>query len=250
MRRAPPVGHFEQLGTVVPKGLGARRVRAYLPAATDATPRPLIVMFDGQNIFDDAGSFVGGWHAHRAVDRLARERAPIVVGIDHGGAHRIAELSPFSDGTRGGHLEGFLAAVIDQLLPRLRARFAIRDLPFIGGSSLGGLASLYAHLQHPDLFGGALAMSPSLWFARARVAAWLRAQPAPPRSRIYLDIGTPEGAFRMQPLVVRLGRELRQRGWRETGNRRLLVHVDPRGRHRESSWRRRLPAALRFLVAP
>jgi enterochelin esterase-like enzyme len=250
MRRVPPVGHFEQLGTVVPKGLGARRVRAYLPAAADGTPRPLIIMFDGQNIFDDAGSFVGGWHVHRAVDRIARERAPIVVGIDHGHAQRIAELSPFSDGTRGGHLEVFLAAVIDQLLPRLHARFAIRDLPLIGGSSLGGLASLYAHLLHPQLFGGALAMSPSLWFTRARVAAFLRAQPAPAQSRIYLDIGASEGAFRMQPLVERLGRELRERGWRATGSRRLLVHVDPRGLHRESSWRRRIPAALRFLVAP
>ncbi|MDX2089186.1 MAG: alpha/beta hydrolase-fold protein [Kofleriaceae bacterium] len=241
-------GHFESLGTIQPRGFGKRRVRAYVPAAADGSPRPLLLMFDGQNLFDDAGGFAGGWNMDRAVERVARARAPIVVGIDHGGRKRIDELTPFGDGARGGRLDAFLAAVTDDLLPRLHARFAIRDLPIIGGSSLGGLASLYAHFLRPDRFGGALAMSPSLWFTQARFAAFLRARPAPPRSRIYLDIGVREGDGQMKPLVDSLGRELRKRGWRATGTHRLLVRIDPRGRHHESSWARRLTAAVRFVV--
>lgn len=241
-------GHFVSLGTIRPHGFGARRVRAYLPAAADATPRPLLVMFDGQNLFEDAGSFAGGWHIHRAVERVARAHAPIVVGIDHGGVKRIDELTPYRDGARGGHLDAFLAAVTDDLLPRLQARFAIRDLPIIGGSSLGGLASLYAHFVRPDLFGGALAMSPALWFTQERFAAFIRSRPAPRRSRIYLDIGAREGDGRIKSIVESFGRELRTRGWRATGTHRLFVRVDPRGRHHESSWARRVTAAIRFVV--
>ncbi|HEY4177924.1 MAG TPA: alpha/beta hydrolase-fold protein [Kofleriaceae bacterium] len=240
-------GKFLELGTITPRGFGPRRVRAYLPAVPG--PRPLLIMFDGQNIFGDARSFAGGWHVHTAIDRIARARAPIVVGIDHGGVDRIAELSPFSDGKRGGKLDPFLGAVID-LVPRLRARLPTVGLPFIGGSSLGGLAALYAHFLRPDLFAGALAMSPSLWFTRDRFAAFVRSQPEPPTSRIYLDIGATEGQGKMRPLVEQFSRELRSRGWRATGEHRIRVWVDPRGRHNEASWRRRFPAALRFMLAP
>ncbi|HEY4056844.1 MAG TPA: alpha/beta hydrolase-fold protein [Kofleriaceae bacterium] len=239
-------GHFMELGTITPRGFGPRRVRAYLPAAPG--PRPLLIMFDGQNLFGDAGSFAGGWHVHTSVDRIARERAPIVVAIDHGGVDRIAELSPYSDGKRGGKLDAFLGAITDSLLPRLRLPTV--GLPFLGGSSLGGLASLYAHFLRPDLFAGALAMSPSLWFTRDRFAAFIRSRPAPPSSRIYLDIGATEGNGKMRPLVEQFGRELRRRGWRAAGDHRVMVRVDPRGRHKESSWRRRFPAALRFMLAP
>lgn len=241
-------GRFLELGTISPRGFGPRRVRAYLSAAPG--PRPTLIMFDGQNIFGDAGSFAGGWHVDHAVDRIASARAPIVVAIDHGGVDRIAELSPYSDGKRGGKLDAVLRAVTDTLVPRLRTHLPSVGLPFIGGSSLGGLAALYAHFLRPDLFAGALAMSPSLWFTRDRFAAFIRSRPEPPHSRIYLDLGASEGQGKTRPLVEQFGRELRRRGWRATGERRVRVRIDPRGRHEEASWRRRFPAALRFLLAP
>ena len=241
-------GRFLELGTIAPRGLGPRRVRAYVPAVPG--PRPLLVMFDGQNLFDDAGSFAGGWHVHRAVDRIARARAPIVVAIDHGGIDRIAELSPYSDGKRGGKLDAVLGAVTETLLPRLRTHLHIAGLPFIGGSSLGGLAAVYAHFLRPDLFAGALAMSPSLWFTHDRFARFIQSRPNPLHSRIYLDAGASEGRGSTSVRVDRFGRELRRRGWRATGEHRVLVRIDPRGRHTEASWRRRFPAALRFLLAP
>ena len=64
-----------------------RKVRIYLPKRLRETdpPRPLVLMFDGQNVFHDEPSFAGGWHAHLAVERIARVKrpAPIVVAIDH-----------------------------------------------------------------------------------------------------------------------------------------------------------------------
>ena len=252
-------GHFEELGTVHPTGLGRRRVRAFVPAGGAAGgARPLLIMFDGQNVFGDHGSYAGGWHVHEAVSQLARTRraaAPVVIGLEHGGVARIDELTPFSDGRRGGKLDAIVGTLVDELLPRAHARFDLGYGPgshFIGGSSLGGLAALYAHLSRPDVFGGALAMSPSLWFARARFTAFARAQPVPERSRIYLDMGVREGDGRSLPITEAFARQLRARGWgepSERGHLRVMMRPDARGRHDEKAWRRRFPMALRFLLA-
>lgn len=241
--------------------LGERRVRAYVPPrgrARHGCARPLLVMFDGQNLFGDRESFAGGWHVHEALDRFARARrspAPIVVAIDNGGTARIDELAPLRDEQHGGgQLPAFVSAIVDELLPRLARQFDVIDASsarFIGGSSLGGLAALYAHLVYPHVFGGALAMSPSLWFTRARVAALLHAQPRPAWSRIYLDCGAREGEA-MWPAIEAFARRLRRRRWHDVpsrDDRRLLVRLDSRGKHHEAAWRRRFPRALQFLLA-
>jgi predicted alpha/beta superfamily hydrolase len=214
-------------------------------------------MFDGQNLFGDRGSFAGGWHVHEAAAQFARVRrtiAPIVVALDHGHSARIAELTPFSDGARGGRLEALLGTITDELLPRVHARFPILQGPtahFLGGASLGGLAAVYGHLVRPDTFGGALAMSPSLWFTRDRLAGFLHGLPRPTHSRIYLDVGGREGTG-MRPSITSFARGLHARGWLAPDARsdlRVQLRVDARGRHHERAWRRRFPAALRFLFA-
>lgn len=224
-------------------------------APPDGTKRPLLVLFDGQNVFDDAGSFAGGWHVHDAVDKLVAWRpvAPIVVAIDHGGEARIDELTPFGDGRRGGKLDAVVGTVVDELLPRVHARFDLGYGPgahFVGGSSLGGLAALYTHLARPEVFGGAIAMSPSLWFARGKVETFVRARSNPYRSRIYLDVGAREAGGRMLPVVEAMARHFRDRGWsapEERRDLRIMMRPDARGGHDERAWRRRFPKALRFL---
>jgi enterochelin esterase-like enzyme len=249
-------GHFEDLGTLVVRGIGSRRVRAFVPVrgrAAAGAARPVLFMFDGQNVFDDAGSFAGGWHVHEALDRFAHTRrtpAPIVVAIDHGGSARIDELAPFADAKHGGgKLPRLIDAIVGKLVPRVDAHFGAAGRRFVGGASLGGLAALYAHLVHSDVFDGAIAMSPSLWFTRARVAALLHEQAIPAWSRVYLDCGGREGTG-MWPPIEAFAARLRRRGWSEgRGERRVRLRFAPRGRHAETAWRRRFPAALRFMLA-
>ncbi|CAN5773813.1 hypothetical protein BH09MYX1_BH09MYX1_35230 [soil metagenome] len=244
---------------VHPPGLAPRRARAYVPAAPpEGTKRPLLVLFDGQNVFDDEGSFAGGWYAHEAVDKLVAWRpvAPVIIGLDHGGVARIDELTPFSDGRRGGKLDAIVGTLVDELLPRAHSSFDLEYGPgahFVGGSSLGGLAALYTHLKRPDVFGGALAMSPSLWFTRKKVDTFVSEQKNPYRSRIYLDAGAREGGGRMLPLTEAMASHFRNRGWAkpdEVRDLRVMLRPDARGGHDEGSWRRRFPKALRFLCEP
>jgi enterochelin esterase-like enzyme len=242
-------GEVHVLGPYAVPGLAPRRVRVYLPRdTTPDEPRPLLLMFDGQNLFDDAPSYAGGWRLHAAVEKLAKARrpAPIVAGIDHGGPARIGELSPFPVRGEPGRLDLLLDWTVGTLLPALADAYPLHPSltgTIVGGSSMGGLAALYAHFRHPEAFGGALAMSPALWVGEGALFAELAARPNPPVSQIYLDCGAREGRGTARPLAAALADRLAARGY---GPDRLLWRCDNRGAHNEASWRRRLPQALRF----
>ncbi len=233
MSRTRPPGTLSDLEPFRPPGAPERRVRAYVPAGLTG-PAPLLVLLDGQNVFSDHGSFAGGWYAHEAVDRLVRP--PIVVAVDNGGAHRVHELGP---GVRE-----FVAAVALDLVPRLERRFPLAgpESRALGGASLGGLAALVAWLDHPEVFGAAMAMSPSLWFGRGALLTEIERAASLPESRLYVDAGARERG-RMFADAARLADLLSERVEAD----RLLWRPDQRGTHHERHWRRRLPKALRFL---
>ncbi len=234
-------GPFEIVPGVPPK----RSVRVYEPSRLRQQDRPLLLMFDGQNVFDDAPSFAGGWHAHSAVERLARSVAPpVVVGIDHGHEHRISELSPFAVAGHEPGLERFLHWITSWLLPKLRREHELSSDPrrvIVAGSSMGGLAALYAALRMPDIFGGAIAMSPSLWIGRGAMFQWVQRHGASSRARVYLDAGAREAGGRMLAAAERMAYTLRKSAPVD-----LHFRADPRGEHREADWRRRLLPALRY----
>ena len=229
-----------------------RDVLVYLPPSYHGSRRsyPVLYMHDGQNLFDPATSFAGEWGVGRILDAAARRGLEaIVVGVPNAGARRLDEYSPFRDpglgeGGRGAAYAAFLAGTLKTLVDgRFRTRPS-RDSTIIAGSSMGGLISLYALFRHSDVFGAAGALSPSLWFAGGAIFADVARSPFVP-ARIYLDIGTLEGAEhvanarRMRDLLVakgyRLGRQLR---WLESRC----------GRHDERSWGRRFARALPWLL--
>jgi predicted alpha/beta superfamily hydrolase len=239
------VGELLVLGSYGIDGLaGPRRVRVWLPRGFDRNKaRPALYLFDGQNVFGDHGAHAGGWHANVSVDGLSPRTnyPPIVVGIDHGGTKRIEDLG------RPDVTDRLLDWMGHTLMPDVRSRFGATDGPIgavVGGSSMGGLAALYAHFRRPDLFGGAIAMSPSFWFGGRFIFPFVAREPNPYVTRVYLDCGRREGGGRMATLVEEMGRHLSSRGWRGA---QLMIRIDPRGAHAERAWRRRLPKALRFM---
>jgi hypothetical protein len=204
--------------------------RGKTDAPAPASP-PLLLMFDGQNIFDDAPSFAGGWHLHAAVERRARSRrkavAPVVLGLEHGGVLRMRELNPFAP---DGRLDAQLDWIEGTLLPDVRARLGLALCEvWVGGSSMGALAALYAHLSRPHLFRGALAMSPALPVTRGAFFS-------------VTQRGIRRPGQRHRSRGTGLATRLRRRGWRPTNWRHFVKAANTR-RH----WRWRLPR--RFLFA-
>ncbi len=236
----------------VPGFDGERYVRVYLPTERPDARLPVLYAFDGQNIFHDDPSHCGGWYLHHAVSDLSRagKTAPVIVGIDHGGVQRLDELSPFACAHSCGKADRLLTWLRRELMPRISREFEVRRDAAgtaIGGSSMGGLAALYAHFHRPDLFGAALCMSPSLWFADGKIYDWIAGRPRPRSSRIYIDAGAREGhEGQMLSDAERLVEHLRARGYDATD---LHWCPDPHGRHCEPDWRKRAPTALQFLFS-
>jgi predicted alpha/beta superfamily hydrolase len=244
---------LHHLGPLDVPGLAARTVRVYSPPHVHRdAPAPVIYMFDGQNMFDDEPSYAGGWHLHKTARSLWKKhkRAPVIVGIDHGGVARIDELSPWQAAPGEGKIDALLGWLWGSVAPRIQAEFGVSADPAlvgIGGSSMGGLAALYAHLEAPERCGLALSMSPSLWVANGRIFEHAASKGRSATSRIYLDAGGRESGGRLLEAARKLASTLRGRGWDDASLRFVEAK---RGTHSEKDWRRRAPAALEFLFVP
>ena len=228
-----------------------RYVDVYLPGSYEKDARrryPVVYMQDGQNLSDPAIAFAGQtWNLHEGVGWLAgRGVEAIVVGV-HNTPGRLAEYSPVADAKHGGgEGERYARFLIDTLKPRIDADYRTRrerEATVIAGSSMGGLIALYLYFRRPSPFGRAAVMSPSLWFGRRAVLDMV-GRTRQTRGRIYLDVGTSEGAGTLRNARV-LNRLLRRKGYRKD----TLRYIEAEGhQHREADWAWRLPQALEFLL--
>ena len=171
-----------------------------------------------------------------------------MVAVPNWGEARLQEYSPFLDREAGGgQADDYLEFLVATLKPRIDQEFRTdpsRVATGIGGSSMGGVLSLYAYFRRPETFGFAASLSPSLWFADRAIFPFVETAQFTP-GRIYLDIGTEEGASALTN--ARLMRELLlAKGYREGVNLRWVEDVG--ADHTESVWGRRFKAAIPFLL--
>lgn len=236
-----------------PPGLRpARDILVALPPGYDDERRsyPVVYLHDGQNLFDPATSFAGDWGLVTSLQQLARDQVKaIVVGIPNRGRRRRYEYSPFRDIIHGGGGgDRYLRFITESLKPLIDASFRTRTgraHTVIAGSSLGGLISLYALYRHPEVFGAAGVLSPSLWFADRAIFRFLAGLRPGPRGRIHLDVGTEEGATTLAD--VRELRELLLSAGYSPGRDLEYVEELDAG-HDEGAWGRRFREALPFLL--
>jgi predicted alpha/beta superfamily hydrolase len=234
----------------------ARDIEVYLPEAYTNDPGrhfPVFYLHDGQNVFDGRTSYIPGhtWQAHTTADRLTREghiEPVILVGINNTGLRRMAEYTPTRDpGLRGGDGDLYGRLLVEELKPCIDREF--RTLPdsadtAIGGSSLGGLISLYLGFTYPEAFSKVAALSPSVWWNDRAILRTISAGHARPDLRIWLDMGTGEGLRHLRDTDL-LQRRLIQNGWRDGFDLRYLRV--PGGQHNEDAWAERFGQVLRFL---
>jgi predicted alpha/beta superfamily hydrolase len=227
-----------------------RQIDVYLPASYGEGRRryPAVYLQDGQNLSDPSIAFAGNtWNLDDGLAWLAeRGIEPIVIGI-HNTPGRLAEYSPFPDARHGGgDGDRYARFLIDTVKPRIDAAFRTRkdrDSAVVGGSSMGGLISLYTFFRRPSPFGRTAVISPSIWFGGREILRFVeRARTS--RGRVYLDVGTAEGADTLNNARA-LNRLLRRKGYRKD----TLAYLEAEGaRHTESDWAWRLPQALEFLL--
>ena len=222
-----------------------KRMWIYLPDNYDEEPRhcyPVLYMHDGQNLFDTSTAFSGEWRIDEWLDRT-KGRKMIVVGIEHGNEKRIQELTPFPNPEYGGGgANAYLEFVVNDLKPYIDKHFRTdpnKTSTGIMGSSLGGLVSLYAMLQYPEVFGFAGVFSPSLWF-NEEIFSFVNETELAKDQRFYILGGTEEGET-MIPNMQRMTLLLLRKGIPEENLRYKTVEG---GRHNEDLWAKEIPEAL------
>lgn len=245
-----------------------RRIWACLPPDywSGARQYPVVYMQDGQNLFDNPDALFGSWGVDKAINRLflndqnppaqhtpprsapgtPQAPFPILIGIENGGEHRIDEYSPWRHPEHGGGQAGqYLDFVCNTLKPFVDARLRTlpgRDNTGVLGSSMGGLFSLYAVLERPDVFGMAGVFSPSLWFSPQVTAFVEQRRPAWP-AKILLMAGQQESKTMVGDLLD-LYETLLAAG-HDDHNLHYDLHSD--GTHSEWFWAREFEHALHWL---
>ncbi len=241
-----------------------RDVQVYLPPGYRRTRQrryPVLYLHDGQNVFDAATAFSGvEWGADESAERLTKKgliEPLIIVAAANLGEKRIHEYAP----TRGvidssaprkkrsrGMLKKYGRFLGEELKPFIDREYRTRpeaEFTGLGGSSLGGLATLALGLWYPQTFSRLAVMSPSIWWDDCVIYRILDQTREKLPLKIWLDTGTQEpGWERARELRDRLV----ERGWRVDDD--LQYTEVEGGNHSEGAWGARFEAVLRFLYPP
>ncbi len=256
-----------QLHTLKSKIFGnERKIRVLLPegygdAANKDRRYPVLYMLDGQNVFDACLSDVSHheWSADETVRQLvADKKIPplIVVGVDHAGKDRAREYLPYKDFVGNPDMDEpagkqFPDFMTKEVMPLVDGQYrTLTGAPNtgIGGSSYGGVASLYALLAKPHTFGYGLIESPVLWVGMGQIVRDTSPLAAMPR-KVFVAFGGKEAddpvvREKLIGFVRLLESNFHAAGYDQTNYRSV---IEPDAGHTEAAWEKRLPGALTFL---
>lgn len=162
-----------------------RRVDVWLPAQYHAEPErkfPVLYMHDGQNAFTRSPYVGTGWMAHECIDTLAAEgkiTPPVVVAISctlnrigdylpqkalayPGAVDYVKQITPRYFWPRSEVSDEYLRLIVQDIKPFIDSNYRVlSDVEHTAmmGSSMGGLISLYALAEYPQVFGKAACLS-------------------------------------------------------------------------------------------
>ncbi|GAA3966420.1 alpha/beta hydrolase [Hymenobacter antarcticus] len=268
-------GRIEHLANFPSRFVKPRNVDVWLP---EGYPQPgtryaVLYMQDGQNLFNPKNSYGGvAWEVDSTLAALSRSVRPcIVVGIwntdrrftEYAPARPYAAMSlarreKINQERPGQPLsDEYLKFIVRELKPYVDKHFQTaprRANTFVAGSSMGGLISLYAALEYPNVFGGAACFS-THWplslkentpdFTSAMVQYLDRKLPRRHRPKLYFDYGSATLDARYQPHQLRVDSVMRAHGYDSTTWR---TRSFPGAAHNEAAWKKRVPLALPFLL--
>ena len=221
----------------------------------------MLYLHDGQNVFDAATSFAGvEWGVDETAERLVQENLIeplIIVAVANLGEQRIHEYTP----TRGvidakarrkkrskGLVKKYAQFLIDELKPFIDRKYPTKpDAAFtgLGGSSLGGLATLAIGIADPQVFSRLMVMSPSIWWDDFAIYRLVDSIQQKPLLKIWLDTGTAEPGWEQARELLN---RLLEKGWKFQKD---ILYMESEGAdHSEGAWAARVEPALRFLFPP
>ena len=235
-------------------------VSIYFPPSYNANKQrsyPVLYMFDGQNVFDDATAYSDEWHVDESLERLISTgelNELIVVGIANG-PRRWNEYNPWDYKSWDKQVEEIgegdktITFIKDSLKPFIDKNYRTKvenTSTGLAGSSLGGLMALYGAMEYSDVFGFIAAFSPSLSVENMAgnnvLFEALKNKKKMGSVKIYVDMGKVEyGTYKEVDFLQQL---LLESGVTE---KNLKLVKDDLGRHCELDWSKRFPDAVTWI---
>ena len=233
-----------------------RDVIVYLPPGykTGSERYPVLYLHDGQNLFDGATSYIPGmeWRVDETAQALIEggDIEPlIIVGIYNTGEQRVFEYTQTKDPRHkvGGKARQYGRMLVEELKPFIDSEYRTLAGPShtgLGGSSLGGLVTLYLGLRYPKVFGKLAVVSPSVWWDKKIIVKNVQQVRRKPSLKIWLDMGTKEGNTATTDAAA-LRDALVAKGWVLGSD---LNYFEAQGaEHNEKAWSERVGMILKFL---
>jgi enterochelin esterase-like enzyme len=278
-------GKIEHFDNFKSSFVDVRNIDVWLPDDySEEEKYAVIYMHDGQMLFDNNITWnKQSWEVDETAGKLNAEgktKKFIVVGIWNNGLKRHFEYFPQKafrklsseekefvsnslklkgriNETFNPISDNYLKFIVTELKPFIDIHFSTlkdKDNTFIAGSSMGGLISLYAICEYPDVFGAAACLSthwtgifqlednpvPAAFFDYMRTYL-----PDPRTHRIYFDYGDQTLDQLYFSLQLTANDIMREKGFNNANWKTLLF---PGKDHSEKSWAEHLPIPLEFLL--
>lgn len=245
----------------------------------------VLYMHDGQMLFDSTSTWnKQEWHVDETMNGLLTSKQikeTIIVAINNNPTLRHSEYFPqkpfqtlnkdFQDsllndvkryGTTplfGGPVQSdkYLQFIVQELKPYIDNHYSTKKNAantFIAGSSMGGLISLYAICEYPDVFGGAACLSthwPGIFslennpIPNAFLSYLSNSLPSAKKHKIYFDYGTETLDALYEGSQSKVDSLMRLKGFNE---KNWMTKKFDGSDHSEKSWALRLSVPFSFLM--
>ena len=276
------IRHYERFKS---KYVAPRNVDVWLPDSYDGRNKyAVLYMHDGRSLFDSTIVWnKQEWNVDEVVGKLLKEkkiRNCIVVGVWNSEGTRHSEYfpqKPYASLTQSERdtvtarltrmarikevfaptADQYLKFLVEELKPFIDLNFSTMkdsDDTFIAGSSMGGLISMYAICEYPNVFGGAACLSthwPGVFENKANpipnafIKYMAENLPDPTTHKIYFDYGDQTLDSMYPPLHPKVDSVMKAKGFTKQN---WVTRYFRGENHSENAWSKRLDVPLLFLL--
>ncbi|MBO4643524.1 MAG: alpha/beta hydrolase [Alphaproteobacteria bacterium] len=233
-----------------------RKMHVYLPDDYYFTAEryPVMYMFDGHNLYYDSHATYGTcWGLKEFLDSW--EKKIIIVGMEcsHEGNERLREYCPYHWDSFAGPIDGIGQQTMDwivcELKPLIDQKYRTwthREATGIGGSSMGGLMSLYAAICHNDIFSKAACLSSAVSFCGKELRAAIAENNINPDTKVFLSWGASEARSpRGKAIANSCNRSINDHLYKKGAQPYMYRQTD--GHHCEADWGKQIPLFMNWL---
>ncbi len=227
-----------------------RKIWALLPHDYDVSLEnyPVLYLQDAQNLFNENAEF-GNWEIDKKLAVMSEYNIGkiIIIAIEHADKDRIKEYNVGKTVLGSGQGKQYIRFVTDTLKPFVDSNFRTkseREFTGIGGSSMGGLVSIFSGLMYPEVYGKLMIFSPSLWVV-PKLNIPNDIDESYQDTKIYLYAGGEESATMIEH-VKRFKKNMVKSEF-VSDKMKINLSINMEGKHNESYWSDEFPKAIEWL---